>query len=67
VDEPATGHPDRQAGELVFLADLVLELRTWPSDTWTALGVDLERVAGAMWPAGGAARSAACSCRWSRR
>ena len=25
-----TGHPDRAARELVFLADLTIELRAWP-------------------------------------
>jgi hypothetical protein len=43
-----TGHPDRQAGELVFPADLTAELRAWPADSWAALGVDLEQVAGAV-------------------
>ena len=45
VYELATGHPDRQPGELVFPADLTEELRAWPRDTWAALGVDLEQVA----------------------
>jgi hypothetical protein len=35
-----TGHPDRTPGQLVFLADLTVELRAWPHDTWTSLGVD---------------------------
>jgi hypothetical protein len=35
-----TGHPEREAGELVFLADLTGELRAWPHDTWAKLGVD---------------------------
>ena len=26
--------------ELVFLADLTMELRAWPADTWSKLGVD---------------------------
>jgi hypothetical protein len=29
-----TGHPEREAGELVFVADLTGELRAWPTDTW---------------------------------
>jgi hypothetical protein len=29
-----TGHPEREAGELVFMADLTWELRAWPQDTW---------------------------------
>jgi hypothetical protein len=28
-----TGHPDRADHELVFLADLTVELRAWPTDT----------------------------------
>ena len=32
VYELATGHPDRQVGELVFLADLTAELRAWPQE-----------------------------------
>ena len=42
-----TGHPDRTPGELVFLADLAVELRAWPLDTWSKVGVD---------PAGGRRR-----------
>ena len=38
-----TGHPERQAGELVFVADLTGELRAWPTDTWAKLGVDPTR------------------------
>jgi hypothetical protein len=37
-----TGHPDRAPRELVFLADLTVELRAWPQQTWTALGVSPE-------------------------
>jgi hypothetical protein len=48
VYELATGHPDRQPGELVFPADLTEELRAWPTDSWAVLGVDLEQVAGAV-------------------
>jgi hypothetical protein len=40
-----TGHPEREAGELVFLADLTGELRAWPHDTWAKLGVDPDQVA----------------------
>jgi hypothetical protein len=43
-----TGHPERQAGELVFLADLTGELRVWPNDTWAKLGVDPDQVARAV-------------------
>jgi hypothetical protein len=43
-----TGHPEREPGELVFLADLTCELRAWPTDTWPAVGVDPEQVAQAV-------------------
>ena len=33
VYELVTGHPDRQPQELVFLADLTVELRAWPYGT----------------------------------
>lgn len=54
VYELATGHPDRQAGELVFPA----ELRAWPQERQAALGVDCN------WSP--VRRSAADDCR-SRR
>src|SRR6266498_3742975 len=37
-----TGHPDRAPRDLVFLADLTVELRAWPQQTWTAVGVSPE-------------------------
>jgi hypothetical protein len=37
-----TGHPDRAPHDLVFLADLTVELRAWPQQTWTAVGVSPE-------------------------
>jgi hypothetical protein len=43
-----TGHPERQPGELVFVADLTLELRAWPTDTWTAIGVEPEHITQAI-------------------
>ena len=43
-----TGHPEREAAELVFVADLTGELRAWPRDTWTKLGVDPDQVAQAV-------------------
>jgi hypothetical protein len=46
--ELVTGHPDRAAHELVFLADLAVELRAWPADTWVKVGVDPEAAAGAV-------------------
>jgi hypothetical protein len=53
--ELVTGHPDRAPRELVFVADLTVELRAWPQDTWTAVGVDPDQVAQAVigcWQAG---------------
>jgi hypothetical protein len=43
-----TGHPEREAGELVFVVDLTGELRAWPTDTWAKVGVDPEQVAQAV-------------------
>jgi hypothetical protein len=43
-----TGHPEREPGALVFVADLTVELRAWPRDTWMAVGVDPEQVAQAV-------------------
>ena len=37
-----TGHPDRAPRELVFLADLSVELRAWPQQTWTAVAISPE-------------------------
>jgi hypothetical protein len=48
VYELLTGHPEREPGELVFVADLTVELRAWPTDTWTAVGVDPDQVAQAV-------------------
>jgi hypothetical protein len=50
-----TGHPEREADELVFMADLTGELRAWPHDTWAKLGVDPDHVSQAVvgcWQAG---------------
>jgi hypothetical protein len=38
--ELLTGHPDRAPHELVFIADLTVALRAWPTDTWAKVGVD---------------------------
>jgi hypothetical protein len=46
--ELVTGHPDRTPRELVFLADLTVELRAWPTDTWTKVGVDPQAAAAAV-------------------
>jgi hypothetical protein len=46
--ELLTGHPDRDAHELVFLADLTVELRAWPTNTWAKVGVDPQAAAAAV-------------------
>jgi hypothetical protein len=46
--ELVTGHPDRSPRELVFLADLTVELRAWPTDTWAKVGVDPQAAAYAV-------------------
>jgi hypothetical protein len=46
--ELLTGHPDRAAHELVFLADFTCELRAWPCGTWASLDVDPQTAAGAV-------------------
>jgi hypothetical protein len=46
--ELLTGHPARAPQELVFLADLAVELRAWPTDTWSKVGVDPQAAAGAV-------------------
>jgi hypothetical protein len=54
--ELVTGHPDRTLHELVFLADLTVELRAWPADTWRKVGVDPQAAAQAVvagWRRGG--------------
>jgi hypothetical protein len=43
VYELLTGHPEREPEELVFVADLIGELRAWPQDTWAKVGVDPTR------------------------
>jgi hypothetical protein len=48
VYELLTGHPDRTAQQLVFLADLAVELRAWPADTWPKVGVDPQAAAAAV-------------------
>jgi hypothetical protein len=45
--ELVTGHPDRGPGELVFPADLAVELRARPHRS-SAGGVDLDQVAAAV-------------------
>ena len=38
-------HLGRQPQELLFLADLTVELRAWPTDTWAKVGVDPQAAA----------------------
>jgi hypothetical protein len=42
------GHPERESGELVFVADLTAELRAWPQDTWAKVGIDPDQVTEAV-------------------
>ena len=46
--ELVTGHPDRAFRELVFVADLTVELRAWPRDTWAKVRVDPQAAAQAI-------------------
>jgi hypothetical protein len=46
--ELLTGHPDRTPQQLVFLADLAVELRAWPADTWAKVGMDPQVAAAAV-------------------
>ena len=46
--ELLTGHPEREPGELVFVADLTGELRAWPTDTWAKVGLDPDQVTQAI-------------------
>ena len=46
--ELVTGHPERDPGALVFLADLTVELRAWTTDSWAKVGVDPQAAAGAV-------------------
>jgi len=38
----------REPQELVFAADLTVELRAWPTDTWAKVGIDPQAAAGAV-------------------
>jgi hypothetical protein len=38
--ELLAGHPTERPRELVFLADLTVELRVWPLDTWAKVGIN---------------------------
>jgi hypothetical protein len=41
--ELVTGYPDRAPQDLLFLADLTVELRTWPQQVWTAADISARR------------------------
>jgi hypothetical protein len=43
-----TGHPDRQSRDLVFLADLAVELRAWQDTDFAGQGIDIDGVAEAV-------------------
>ena len=58
-----TGHPDRQPQELVFVADLTVELRAWPTDTWAKLEIDPQAAAGAV--VAGWKRGDLLGCGWA--
>ena len=48
VYDLVTGHPDRSPRELVFLADLAVELRAWQGTDFAAQGIDVDGVAEAV-------------------
>jgi hypothetical protein len=48
VYDMLSGHPDRQPRDLVFLADLAVELRTWQDTDWRTQGIDIDGVAEAV-------------------
>jgi hypothetical protein len=56
-----TGHPEREAGELVFVADLTGELRAWPTDTWPRSASTPSRSPRRSSAVGRTARSPGCS------
>jgi hypothetical protein len=58
--ELVTGHPDRAAHDLVFLADLTVELRAWPTDACASLAWTRRRPPPRWSPPGVAATSTAC-------
>jgi hypothetical protein len=46
--ELLSGHPDRTAHQLVFVADLTVELRAWAHGTWARLGADPQATTSAV-------------------
>jgi hypothetical protein len=63
VYELFTGHPEREPGELVFVADLTCELRAWLQDTGRRLASTSSRSPKRSLAAGGTARSPAAGRR----
>ncbi len=58
--ELVTGHPDRAAHELVFVAILTRELRAWPQDTWAKVDIDANQSPKRSSAAGRPAKSPGC-------
>jgi hypothetical protein len=60
IYELLTGHPEREPGELVFMADLTGELRAWPQDTWLRSASTPNRLPRPSLAAGRTARRPGC-------
>jgi hypothetical protein len=60
VFELLTGHPEREAGELVFVADLTCELRAWPQTAGRRSASTLTRSPRQSLAAGTTARRPGC-------
>jgi len=58
--ELLTGHRDRTPRELVFIADMAVDLRAWPTDIWAKVGVAHTRPLARWSPLGATATSRAC-------
>jgi hypothetical protein len=43
-----SGHPDRTSRDLVFVADLAVELRAWQDTDWRTQGIDVDGVTEAV-------------------
>jgi hypothetical protein len=43
-----TGHPDRTSREVVFVADLAVELRTWQDTDFAHQGIDIDSITEAI-------------------
>jgi hypothetical protein len=48
VYDLVTGHPDRTSRDLVFLADLAVDLRAWQDTDWRTQGIDVDGVSEAI-------------------